>query len=163
MLGPPVRAERRPNAHKSSIWSVEEFRILEQYEAAYVGHLHINIKITAHLPFKTNKQVSNYRMERRKMSRTESDASQHGLGHNEGERVIIPSGQPSPLLLEGSDAAEGDEDIFNVPVQPTLGGLEPAGQVHPISEGWHAVCRRGLGLNFAGSGSHPGRWRFSSL
>jgi hypothetical protein len=58
MLEPPVRAERRANAHKSSIWSVEEIRILEQYEAAYIGELHTNMKIPAHLPFKTNKQAT---------------------------------------------------------------------------------------------------------
>jgi hypothetical protein len=97
MLGPPVRAERRPNAHKFSIWSVEEIRIVEQYEAAYVGHLHINMKIAAHLPFRTNKEVSNYRMERRKKSKTASDASQQGLGPNDGDRSIVPSGQLSPI------------------------------------------------------------------
>jgi hypothetical protein len=37
---------------------VEEIRIVEQYEAAYVGDLHINMKIAAHLPFKTNKQAT---------------------------------------------------------------------------------------------------------
>jgi hypothetical protein len=95
MLGPPVRAERRPNAHKSSIWSVEEIRIVEQYEAAYVGHVHINMKIAAHLPFRTNKGVSNYRLERRKKSKTASDASQQGLGPNDADRSIVPSGQSS--------------------------------------------------------------------
>nr|ADX60049.1 R2 protein [Kalotermes flavicollis] len=134
MLEPPVRAERRPNAHKSSIWSIDEIRILEQYEAAYVGDLHINMKIAAHLPFKTNKQVSNYRNDRRKKSRTATDASQQGPSPNDGIRGIVPSGQSSPLFLEGSDA-EGDEDVFNVLVPPTLGGLEPAGQVHSLSEG----------------------------
>jgi hypothetical protein len=31
---------------------------VEQYEAAYVGDLHINMKIAVHLPFKANKEVT---------------------------------------------------------------------------------------------------------
>jgi hypothetical protein len=76
---------------------VEEIRIVEQYEAAYVGDLHINMKIAAHLPFKANKEVSNYRMERRQKSKAVSDAIQQGLGPNDGDRAIVPSGQPSPI------------------------------------------------------------------
>jgi hypothetical protein len=58
ILLPPPRAEQRPNARRPSIWSVEEIRILEQYEAIHAGDLHINMKIAVHLPFKTNQQVS---------------------------------------------------------------------------------------------------------
>jgi hypothetical protein len=54
LLGPLPRAERRPNVQRYSIWSIEEIRIFEHYEAIHVDDLHINMKIATHLPLKTN-------------------------------------------------------------------------------------------------------------
>jgi hypothetical protein len=109
MLGPPVKAERRPNEHKSSIWSVEEIRILKQYEAAYIGELHIYMKIAAHLPFKTNKQATIGWIAVKSLERRLKQASRELVRMTAIEE--LPQRAVIPLLLEGSDAAVGNEDV----------------------------------------------------
>jgi hypothetical protein len=138
LLGPLPRAEQHPTALRPSIWSVEEVSILEQYEKVYAGDLHMNMKIATHLPFKTNKQVSNYRMERRKKSnRMTTGVGQQGLVPNDGTGNVPTEGLSSPLLEEGSDAAGGGllGIASNSLESSAIEGLSPAGQVAALHEG----------------------------
>jgi hypothetical protein len=131
LLAPPPRGEQRPNNLRSPIWSTDEISILEQYGKLYAGDLHIN------LPYKTNKQVSNYRMERRKKSKRAAADGQQGLDPDDGEENVPASGQSSPLLIEGSGAAGGgDVGAASESLEPQfIGGTEPAVRVPLFSEG----------------------------
>jgi hypothetical protein len=90
LLGPPPIGEQRPTALRPSIWSNCEIRILQQYEKLYAGHVHMNTKVAAHLPFKTNKQMSNYRTERRKWLERQLKRG-NGLCPNDGISEISVS------------------------------------------------------------------------
>jgi hypothetical protein len=130
LLEPPLRAEQRPTALRPPIWSNEEINILERYERLYAGDLHINMKIATNLPFKTNKQVRSYRMERRKKSRTAADVGQQGGDPNDGRNEILAS-------------------------QP-MGGLEPAEKVLSLSEGERSPLVDEREPCFSSDAPHPG-------
>lgn len=123
----PEPGQRLSVTRRPSIWNAEKLAIVYELEERYRDDPHINIKIAASLLFKTNKQFSNQRSERRKKAILTEAASDSGptepvlvlpLGSvmgNDGSRV----GDVSPLP-DFSDSAPPNFNLYLGAICPSV-------------------------------------------